>query len=73
VAVAIHNIPEGIAVSIPIYYATGTRKKHFVFLFIRLAEPVGAIIAYLILAPFMTPVVLGGTFALDPELWSHCP
>jgi zinc transporter, ZIP family len=26
VAIAIHNIPKGIAVSIPIYYATGNKK-----------------------------------------------
>jgi ZIP family zinc transporter len=28
-AIAIHNIPEGIAVSVPIYYATKNRKKPF--------------------------------------------
>ena len=28
VAVALHNIPEGISVSVPIYYATGNRKKN---------------------------------------------
>lgn len=65
IAVAIHNIPEGIAVSIPIYYATGSKKKAFLFSFLSgLSEPIGAIIAYLILAPFMTPVILGGTFAV---------
>jgi len=26
-AIAIHNIPEGIAVSVPLYYATQSRKK----------------------------------------------
>ena len=31
VAIAIHNIPEGIAVSAPIYKATGSRKKAFLF------------------------------------------
>ena len=55
IAIAIHNIPEGIAVSVPIYYATGSRKKAFVYSFLSgLAEPVGAIIAYLILMPFLT-------------------
>ena len=29
IAIAIHNIPEGIAVSVPIYYATKNRKKAF--------------------------------------------
>jgi zinc transporter, ZIP family len=34
VAVAIHNIPEGIAVSVPIYYATGSRRKAFFYSFL---------------------------------------
>lgn len=64
IAIAIHNIPEGIAVSVPIYYATGNRKKAFGLSFLSgLAEPVGALIAYLILMPFMTPTLLGCVFA----------
>lgn len=64
VAVAIHNIPEGIAVSVPIYYATGSRKKAFYFSFLSgLAEPLGAIVAYLILRPFMNELVMGIVFA----------
>ncbi|RLD54962.1 MAG: zinc transporter ZupT [Bacteroidetes bacterium] len=64
VAIAIHNIPEGIAVSIPIYYATGNRKKAFLLSFTSgLAEPVGAIVGYLILMPFLSPVVFGVLFA----------
>lgn len=53
IAIAIHNIPEGIAVSVPIYYATGSKKKAFTLSFLSgLSEPVGAIIAFLILLPF---------------------
>ncbi|MDR1984941.1 MAG: zinc transporter ZupT [Prevotellaceae bacterium] len=64
VAIAIHNIPEGIAVSVPIYYATGNRKKAFFLSFLSgTAEPVGAILAYLILMPFISPVVMGCVFA----------
>ncbi|MDL2280784.1 zinc transporter ZupT [Selenomonadales bacterium OttesenSCG-928-I06] len=64
VAIAIHNIPEGIAVSVPIYYATGSKKKAFIYSFISgLAEPVGAIVAYLILLPFMNELVFGILFA----------
>lgn len=64
VAIAIHNIPEGIAVSIPIYYATGKRKKAFWYSFASgLAEPVGALVGYLILMPFMGPMVFGILFA----------
>ncbi len=64
IAIAIHNIPEGIAVSIPIYYATGSRKKAFYYSFLSgLAEPIGAIIGYLILAPFMNDMIFGIVFA----------
>ncbi len=35
VAIAIHNIPEGIAVSVPIYQATGSQNESFYILFIR--------------------------------------
>ncbi len=58
VAIAIHNIPEGIAVAVPIYHATGNRKKAFWLSFLSgLAEPVGAIIAYLFLIRFWNPVL----------------
>lgn len=64
IAVAIHNIPEGIAVSIPVFYATGSRKKAFQYSFLSgLAEPVGAIVGYLLLAPIMTDMVFGIVFA----------
>lgn len=64
VAIAIHNIPEGIAVSVPIYHATGDKKKAFrLSMLSGLAEPIGAIIAYLILMPFMSPVLLGCVLA----------
>ncbi len=64
VAVAIHNIPEGIAVSIPVYYATGDKKKAFKLSFLSgLAEPVGAIVGYLILFRVMNNVVFGLLFA----------
>ena len=59
-AIGIHNIPEGIAVSIPIFYATGDRKKAFkLSLLSGLAEPVGALLAYLVLMPFMSPTLMG--------------
>ncbi|NDV25663.1 zinc transporter ZupT [Desulfovibrio sp. JC010] len=64
VAIAIHNIPEGIAVSVPIYYATGDKKKAFIYSFLSgLAEPVGAMVGYLLLMPFMSETVFGIIFA----------
>ncbi len=60
VAIAIHNIPEGIAVSVPVYYATGDRAKAFrLSLLSGVAEPVGALLAWLVLMPFMSPTLMG--------------
>ncbi|MGE4264860.1 MAG: zinc transporter ZupT [Desulfovibrio sp.] len=64
VAIAIHNIPEGIAVSVPLYFATGSRAKAFRYSFLSgLAEPVGAIVGYLVLLPFFSPTVFGVLFS----------
>ena len=64
-AIAIHNIPEGLAVALPVYHATGSRRKAFLYaLFSGLAEPIGAIIGFLILAPIMGELTLGITFGV---------
>ncbi len=64
IAVAIHNIPEGIAVSIPIYCATGSRKRAFgLSLMSGFSEPLGALIGFLILMPFLNDLVFGILFA----------
>ena len=66
VAIAIHNIPEGIAVSIPIYFATGSKRKAFWYSFLSgLSEPVGAVAGYLILMPFLSPILFGVLFQLS--------
>jgi ZIP family zinc transporter len=63
-AIAIHNVPEGIAVSVPLFYATGNRKKAFAYSFLSgLAEPAGALVGYLVIAPFITPGLMGILFA----------
>jgi ZIP family zinc transporter len=63
-AIAIHNIPEGIAVSVPIFYATSNKNKAFFYSFLSgISEPIGAVIGYLILLPFLTPAVLAATLA----------
>ena len=64
IAVALHNIPEGIIVFVPIHEATGDAKKAFlVSLFSGLAEPLGALIGYAILAPFLNPALLASSLA----------
>jgi zinc transporter, ZIP family len=63
-AIAIHNIPEGIAVSVPVFCATGKRKKaFFLSLLSGFAEPFGALIAYVVLMPFLNNFILGIVFA----------
>ena len=63
-AIAIHNIPEGIAVSVPIYQATGSRRRAFVLSFLSgLAEPVGALLGWLVLRPVMNDTLFGLIFA----------
>ena len=63
-AIAIHNIPEGISISMPIYFATGSRRIAMRYSIIAgLSEPLGAIIGYLILLPFMSGVLYGVLFA----------
>ena len=64
-AIALHNIPEGIAVSVPIYHATGSRERAFLYsLLSGIAEPLGALVGYIILIPFMNDVVFGILYAL---------
>ena len=64
VAIAIHNIPEGIAVAIPINYATGSPRTAYRYTLLSgLAEPLGAVIGYLALRPVLTETTFGYVFA----------
>lgn len=72
IAIALHNIPEGISIALPIYYSTKSRKKAFLYTFVAaLAEPFGALIAYLFLAPLVTPFFLGALFSLIAGIMFH--
>jgi len=58
-AITLHNIPEGIAVSMPIYAYTGSKKEAFKWSFISgISEPIGAILTWVFLFPFITPTLL---------------
>ena len=64
IAIAIHNIPEGISIAIPIYQATGSKKKAFWYTFFSgFAEPLGALIGYLLLNQFFSDAMFGFLFA----------
>ena len=65
VAIALHNIPEGIAVAVPIYTVTGNKKKAFKWSFLSgISEPLGAVVTWIVLAPFITPFLLSAMLAI---------
>lgn len=65
ISIALHNIPEGVAVAAPVYFGTGSRRRALGMATLSgLSEPLGALLAYLILAPFLTPAMLGGIFGV---------
>ena len=64
-AIALHNIPEGITIAMPIYYSTRSKKQAFKYtLYSGLAEPLGALVAFLFLRPYISEVILAIAFAL---------
>ena len=60
-AVALHNIPEGMAIASPVIYTTGNRTKAFVRSFTAgMAEPAAGLMAYILLQKFIGPSFLNG-------------
>ena len=46
--------------SVPVYYATGSRRRAFLFSFASgLSEPLGALVGWLVLMPFMSDALHG--------------
>ncbi|MBP3357681.1 MAG: zinc transporter ZupT [Opitutales bacterium] len=69
IAITLHNIPEGVSVALPIYSATGNKSKAFwIATASGIAEPIGALFAYLIFAPILTPTISGMALALTAGL-----
>lgn len=64
-AVALHNIPGGIAIAAPVYYATGSKGKALFYTLVpSLVQPLGALLACLVLRQVMSAMVMGAMFAL---------
>ena len=60
IAIALHNIPEGISIAVPIYSASKSRGRAlFYTLLAALAEPIGAVLAFLFLKDIITNTNLG--------------
>lgn len=63
VAVVIHNIPLSIAISVPLFYSTGSKKKAFLYtLFVGLCQPIGALLGYILLSSLFNDLVFGILF-----------
>jgi len=65
IAIGIHNIPEGLCVALPIYYATGDRRKAFLWgVLSGLSEPVAALLGWAILANHFTEDIYAVMFGI---------
>lgn len=65
IAIAMHNIPEGISIALPIFYATGNAKKALGNTFLSgMAEPLGAILTFLIFKNYINDIFLGSLYAI---------
>lgn len=65
VGIALHNIPEGLSIALPVYYGTGSKAKSLFYVSAAaLAEPLGAVLAYLVFGRMLTDAFLGIAFAL---------
>ncbi len=63
-AVIFHNIPAGAVISMPVYYATGSKKKAALYtLAAALCQPLGALCAYFVMNGSTSDMILGGVFA----------
>ncbi|MBE5254007.1 zinc transporter ZupT [Mixta mediterraneensis] len=63
-AVAIHNIPEGLAVAGPMYAATGSKMKAIFWACVSgMAEILGGVIAFMLLGPLVSPVIIAAVMA----------
>lgn len=65
VALAIHNIPEGIAIAGPLYAATKQKFRSIAIATATgIAEPVGAVLGFLLLRNFLNDTLFGWIFGV---------
>lgn len=63
-AIALHNIPEGIAIAIPIYYATSKKGRAVLSATLSgLAEPIGGLVGFLLLSTLLSDSLMGAVLA----------
>lgn len=65
IALAIHNIPEGIAIAGPLYAATKKKMRSIgIATATGIAEPIGAILGFLLLKDFLNDSLFGWVFGI---------
>lgn len=65
IAIALHNIPKGVSVSPPIFFAIKDRRYAFMISFLSgVAEPVGALLGALVLSQFLNDTVVRLSLAM---------
>ena len=71
-AIAIHNIPEGIAISIPLFNKTRNIKSTLLFTSIAgFSELLGAIISCIFLSNYINTTTMGILFAIIAGIMLH--
>jgi len=71
-AIAIHNIPEGLAVAAPILKATNSKCKAFFWAFLSgMSEPLGGLLAWLVLKEIVGPVTFAILFGIIGGVMIH--
>ena len=63
-AITLHNIPEGIAIALPIFHASGQKRQAVFYSFLSgIAEPIGGILGFILLKTVMPASMVGALFA----------
>jgi len=71
-AIALHNIPEGISIASPIYAATKDKFKAIKYTILSaLAEPLGALVGYVLLINAMPESMHGIIFAATAGMMTY--
>lgn len=71
-AIALHNIPEGVAIALPLKIATGrTRYAFGMAALAGIAEPIGGLVGFLLLRPYLSGGVLGIVLAAVAGLMTY--
>lgn len=72
IAIAIHNIPEGLAVAMPLLYATGNRPRAILLGALSgMSEPFGAVLASFVANEHSSTLAFGGMFGMTGGMMTY--